>query len=259
MTTELDAAAQAMDDGSEATRLAFFERLSDTELFLALEAEPAPGAETAAPQVFETEGARFVLAFDRAARLAEFAGGSAPYLAVSGRALVQMLAGQGIGLALNPEAGPAARLIIPDEIDWLHDQLSAAPTEAEARLVQIAPPPDLPSSLITALDRKLATAAGRARSAWLCAAAYDTGARGALLVFVDPAPGAEGALARAVQDALTFAGLEAAALDVSFTPSSGSFPARLAKVGLRFDLPEAARADARPAPGSDPDAPPILR
>lgn len=257
--TELDSAAIAMDHGSAPERMAFFERLADTELFLALESEPAPGAETAAPRVFETDGARFVLAFDRAARLTDFSGGGTPFIALSGRVLAQMLAGQDIGLALNPDAGDAARLLMPEEIAWLHDQLSGAPAEAEARLTEIAPPPALPETLIAALDRKFATAAGRAKSAWLCEAVYDSGARGALLVFVDPAPGAEGALARAVQEALTFAGLEAAAVDVSFAPSTGAFTARLAKVGLRFDLPEPAREDMRPAPGSDPSAPPKLR
>lgn len=255
--TELDSAVIAMQRGGDAARMAFFERFSDSELFLALKAEPDPGAETAAPIIFETEGARFVLVFDRALRLSEFAGEGASYLALSGRALVQMLAGQGIGVALNPGSDSAAQLVTGEEISWLCEQLATAPVESEARLMQIAPPPDLPEHLIAALDRKLATASGRARAAWLCEAQYDSGARAALLIFVDPAPGAEGALARAVQDALTFAGLETAALDVSFAPAEGSFATRLAQVGLRFDLPQ---PEATPvAPGSDPDAPPILR
>lgn len=262
--TELDdaiaalEAAETVGTAADTARMRFFERLADTQLCLALEAEPAPGADHVTPQLFDADGMRFALVFDRAERLSRFAGGAAPYAELSGRALAQMLAGQGIGLALNPEA-PAPRLVSPEELDWLAAQLDTAPGEAQARITAIAPPPVLPEGLLTALDRKLATASGRARHAWLVEAGFDTGARGALLVFVDPAPGAEGALARLVQEALTFSGLDAGAIDVSFTPASAPLAARLARVGLRFDLPEPVRQDIRPAPGSDPAKPPILR
>ncbi|PIE09254.1 MAG: hypothetical protein CSA72_13755 [Rhodobacterales bacterium] len=259
--TELDRAAQALAAApqDDAARLALFERISDSELYLALEAEPAPGEESVRPLLFDVDGARFALVFDRAGRLTDFAEGAAPYVALSGRAVAAMLAGQGIGLALNPEVAPSSMLISAEEIDWLAVQLAGAPEEAEARLSEIAPPPALPEHLIAALDRKLATAAGRARHAWLVEARKENGVHGALLVFVDPAPGAEWALARLVQEALTFSGLEAGAIDVGFSPSSGPMAAQLAKVGLRFDLPEVAREDLRPAPGSDPENPPILR
>ena len=103
-TTRLDAAHAAMeaapDDG--AARLRFYERLADGELFLML-AEEAQG-ENLSPEVFDLSDGRFVLAFDREERLADFAEGSAPYAVLSGRGLAAMLAGQGIGLAVNPGA-----------------------------------------------------------------------------------------------------------------------------------------------------------
>lgn len=262
--TELDDASAALDAAlggadEEKARMRFFERLADTQLCLALKADPPPGSEAISPRLFEAEGARFALVFDRAARLTDFAEGAAPYAELSGRVLTDMLAGQGIGLALNPGASPAPRLILPEELDWLAGQLSTAPDTATSRLRELAPPPDLPEGLIAALDRKLATAAGRARHAWLTEAVYEGGAHSALLVFVDPAPGAEGALARAVQEALTFSGLEAGAIDVGFTPAAAPLAARLARVGLRFDLPQPSQEEIRAAPGSDPSKPPILR
>lgn len=259
--SELDDAAAALNAAgdNDMARLRFYERLADTELFLALEAEPAPGAETISPRIFEVEDARFALVFDRAGRLTEFAEGPAPYVAMSGRTVAEMLAGQGIGLAVNPGVAPSSMLVEPEVLDWLHDRLSAAPGEETAQLVGLAPPPELPETVLTGLDRKLAMATGRARHAWLVEADYDSGARGALLVFIDPAPGAEGALAQIVQEALVFSGLEAGAIDVGFAPAASPLAARLAKVGLRFDLPEPAQEDTRPAPGSDPDKPPILR
>jgi hypothetical protein len=49
-------------------------------------------------------------------------------------------------------------------------------------------------------------------------------------------------------------------MDVMFIRASDEIAARLAKVGLRFDLPEpAAPAMAPVAPGSDPSKPPRLR
>jgi hypothetical protein len=74
-------------------------------------------------------------------------------------------------------------------------------------------------------------------------------------------PGAEPALARAVAAALTFSGIEAGSLDVGFFRTADPVAARLARVGLRFDLPEAPKSEpvAGTAPGMNPDAPPRLR
>ena len=90
---------------------------------------------------------------------------------------------------------------------------------------------------------------------------YDSGVRGHLIGFTGAVPGAEGALARAIQEALVFSGLEAAALDVVFLRDSDPVTAQLARVGLRFDLPEpeVPAPVERVAPGGNPDKPPILR
>jgi len=60
---------------------------------------------------------------------------------------------------------------------------------------------------------------------------------------------------------LRFSGLEAAALDVGFFRASDPVAARLARVGLRFDLPKPETPAQVPgsAPGRDPDKPPRLK
>ena len=63
------------------------------------------------PEIFELADASFVLVFDREERLSQFVGRPAPYAAPSGRATASMLAGQGIGLAVNIEVAPSSILL----------------------------------------------------------------------------------------------------------------------------------------------------
>ena len=257
--TDLDLAHAAMEAApdDDAARLRFYERLADTELFLLLGAEAADDQIT--PELFEIEDQRFALVFDREERLSEFTGRVAPYAGLPGRALAQMLAGQGIGLALNLEVAPSAMLIPAEAVDWLVATLANAPQETEGRLTALDAPRGLPEAVITGLDRKLAMAAGLAQTAYLAAASYDDGAQGHVLAFVDAADGAEQALANAASEALTFSGIEAGVMDVLFVRRSDPLAAHLARVGLRFDLPEPQRPQTPGAPGMDPTKPPKLR
>lgn len=257
--TPLDRAHAGMEaaPGDDALRLRFFDALAGAELFLLLETE-AEGEEIA-PRTFPVEGTAYVLAFDTEERLAAFAGGIAPYAAMSGRALAPMLAGQGLGLALNPEVAPSSTVLPPEALDWFAATLAGRPAEHEARPVSVAPPADVPEALLSALDAKLATAAGLAREAWLVRVAYADGRDGHLLAVGGARPGAEPGIARAVGEALTFSGVEAGELDVAFLGDGDPVMARIARVGLRFDLPRSAPPDAPAAPGMDPDRPPRLR
>ncbi|SEO19819.1 SseB protein N-terminal domain-containing protein [Salinihabitans flavidus] len=259
--TPLDTAHAAMEAApeDEPARLRFYERLADSELFLLL-MEEARG-DTLKPEVFDLPEASYTLAFDREERLAQFAGRPAPYAALPGRVIAAMAAGAGVGLGVNLDVAPSAILIPPDATAWLADTLSHAPDEVEARIEAFLPPAGLPDTLLTGLDAKLARAAGLARCAYLVAVRYDSGTKGHLLAIVDAAEGAEGALARAVNEALAFSGIEAGALDVGFFAASDPAAAHLAKAGLRFDLPEPPEQASRPAaaPGRDPEKPPILR
>ena len=259
--TPLDRAHAAMEAApqDDAARLRFYERLADCELFLMLAAEPEGDAID--PELFDLGDARFVLVFDREDRLAGFAGRIVPYAALPGRALTRMLAGQGIGLGVNLEVAPSSILIPPEAVDWLAGTLDQGPQTAEARPEELRAPRSVPEALVTALDAKLATAAGLARKAYLAEVTWEGGARGHMLGLTGVVPGAEEALARAVNEALVFSGLEAGALDVVFLGDADPVTAQLARVGLRFDLPEPPAPDSapRPAPGSDPDNPPKLR
>mgnify|MGYP000356725688 CR=1 FL=1 len=257
--TDLDQAHAAMEAAPEddAARLRFYERLADTELFMLLGAEAMGDQIT--PELFEIEDQKFTLIFDREERLSQFVGRVAPYAGIPGRALVQMLAGQGIGLALNLDVAPSAMLIPAEAVDWLVATLSHSPDETEARLTEVSAPGGLPEEVVSGLDRKLAIAAGLARFAYLAAATYEDGARGHVLAFVDAVDGAEKALASAASEALTFSGVEAGVMDVLFVRASDPLAAHLAKVGLRFDLPEPEAPHVPGAPGMDPKNPPKLR
>ncbi len=259
--TPLDRAHAAMEAApqDDAARLRFFERLADVELFLLLSKEAAE--DKIAPEVFDLSDHRFVLVFDTEERLSQFVGKPAPYAALSGRIIASMLGDQGIGLAVNLEVAPSSILIPPEALGWLTETLTHAPDEIAARAESFEPPKGLPEVLLTALDQKLSTAAGLAKSAYLVGVTYDSGGKGHLLGVVDALDAAQGALAKAVSEALTFSGIEAGALDVAFFASSDPVAAQLARVGLRFDLPELEqpRAYTPVMPGSDPDNPPKLR
>jgi hypothetical protein len=260
--TPLDAAHAAMEaaPADDAARLRFYERLADGEMFLLLTQE-AQG-DNITPEVFDLGDASFVLVFDREDRLAQFVGKPAPYAALSGRVIAGLLAEQGIGLGVNLEVAPSSILIPPEAVTWLAETLGNAPAEAEARIEAVSPPRGLPDLLLTALDAKLASAAGLAETAYLLGVTYEGGGKGHMLAFVDATPGAQGALAKAVAEALTFSGIEAGALDVAFFRASEPMAAKLAHHGLRYDLPkppEAVQEVLRMAPGADPARPPKLR
>ncbi|MEM9854806.1 MAG: SseB family protein [Pseudomonadota bacterium] len=258
--TPIDLAHAKMEaSGEDADRLRFFERIADAELFLLVEEEPM--GDEIKPQLFDIDEGRLVLAFDRAERLAGFVGGPAPYVAVSGRALVDMLAGEGLALGINLEVAPSAYLLGQDAVRWLADVLSRAPETQDLKISEVAKPGALPELLLTSLDAKLALMGAAAETAFLARVTYENGAPGHLLAFIDAAPGAETALSVAANEALTFSGLDAGQLDVAFIKSSSTMAAQLARVALRFDLPQPEAATPAPfgAPGMDPDKPPRLR
>ena len=256
--TPLDVAHAAMmaapDD--DAARLRFDERIADVELLLLLHAEP--NADQINPVVFEET---YLLVFDRAARLAAYVGTPAPYVALSGRAIAGMLEGQSLGMAVNLKVAPSEILLPADAVGWLRDTLSHEAGEVQTRIEEVLPPKGLPETLIAAIDAKLATATGMAAGAFLVGVTYPGGGRGHLLAFIGAIDRAQDALVRAASEALTFSGIEAGAMDVGFFAPSDPIVTKLAKVGLRFDLPqgEGLQHTPRMPPGSDPSKPPILK
>lgn len=259
--TPLDAAWTATLDApdDDHARLQFYARLAEAELCLLLERE-ADG-DRIAPRVFDLEDGPMVVAFDTEDRLTAFTGMAAPYAALPGRVLVGMLAASDPppALGLNLGVAPSSRHLPPEVLAWLAETLAARPQEVEAGITEIAPPRGISEALLSALDARLARAEGLAVAAWLVTATRADGGQGPLLAFIDPAPGAEPTLARALGEALTFSGLDAAALDVAFFGADDIMAARLARVGLRFDLPQPQAPAPQAPPGMDPARPPRLR
>ncbi len=257
--TPLDTAHAAMTavPEAEAPRRAFHAAFAASELFLLLEEEPVGDSLT--PRLYELEDGAVVLAFDSEARLAEFAAAPAPYAALPGRRLVGLLAGQGIGLGLNFEVAPSATLLPAELIDWLAETLQAEPEPMTAAAEELSPP-CLPEALVQALDARLARAEGLARRAWLCAVRHRDGSAAHLLVLTGAVPAAEAALVQAVGAAVSLAGTPGAGpVDVAFLSEGDPLEARLARVGLRFDIPEPPATAAVTPPGLDPKRPPRLR
>ncbi|WP_281981312.1 SseB family protein [Thalassorhabdomicrobium marinisediminis] len=258
--TEIDRAhgAMAANDEDDIARLRFYERLAESEVFLLLEKEAEGDRIT--PATFAVEDQSYVLIFDREARMSEFYGKDiAPYAALSGRAMAQMLEGQNMGMALNMGVAPSAMLIPAEAVDWLAQTLGRDPEEVEGQITELTPPRGLPDSLLQALDRKLATAAGLAVEAYLCGVTYEGGGRGHMLAFVGTIEGAEAALTAAVNEALVFSGIDAGMLDVAHLEGGDPVSERIAKVGLRFDLPTPQMPSQPGAnPGMDPAKPPKL-
>jgi SseB protein N-terminal domain len=258
VVTLLDAAHAAVsaDPENEALRLRFFERLADGEMVLLLDREAA--GDRLEPRVFDLEDGPVVLVFDREERLASFTGGIAPYAALPGRVIAGLLKGQGIGMGVNLGVAPSSMLLPPEALDWLAETLEGGPQELEARPVEFLAP-SVPAEVVSAIDGKLARAGGLARKALLVGVIYSDGRRGHALAILDAAEGAEGPLARAMNEALVFSGVEAGELDVVFLAGSDAAAQAMARVGLGFDLPLPQSPLTPAAPGMDPSRPPKLR
>lgn len=259
--TPLDTAQSAMDAAPEDTtkRMAFYERVADSELFLVLETEATN--DKIQPALFPVEDEHYALVFDTEERMSEFTQAPTPFLAAAGRQITAMLAGQNIGLGINLAVAPSSMLLPASAVDWLHQTLGTAPETTEATPSAIYPPGQLPETLVTALDTKLATMAGLAKFAYLAEIEYENRPLTHVMAFIDAIPDAEPAIASAISEALTFSGVEAGSLDVIFLSATNELSGALAKNGLRFDLPDLPEQQTRTieAPGSNPDKPPILR
>jgi hypothetical protein len=259
--TPLDQAHAEMEahPDHDALRLNFYERLADCELFLLLEAEPTK--DTAKPMIFPVEDQQYALVFDSEERLAEFAQKPAPFISLSGRIIAGMLNGKGIGLGVNLMVAPSSILLPDVAVAWLAETLKTTPEETQAKPVSIHAPSAIPEVLLKALDTKLAAMAGVAKAAYLAEVDYENAPKTHVIVFIDAIEQAQTAITSAVSEALTFSGIEAGTLDVLFLRPSDPICAQLAKVALRFDLPELLEPKARvvEVPGSNPDKPPKLR
>ncbi|MBW7922886.1 MAG: SseB family protein [Rubellimicrobium sp.] len=257
--TPLDTAHAAMeaDPGDDTRRVAFYGLFADTELFVMLAGDSA--GDDVQPALFDVEGARYLVAFDREDRLTGFTGEITPYAALPGRGLAAMIAGEGIGIALNAEL-PSAMLIPPDAVDWLAATLAEGAHRLAARPRSFHSPQALPDALMQALGRGLAQSAGLVSAAWIAGVTYEDDSTGHLIGFAGVPPGAEAALAGMVREALVFSGIDEGWLDVAVFAAGDPNIGAIDGVGRALPVPAPPpEAPPRPAPGTDPDRPPRLR
>lgn len=258
--TPIDAAfaAHAAAPDDDALHLRFLERVMDGELHVLLEAEPE--GDRLVPQVFDLADGRFVLAFDRDARLAEFLDAPAPYAALAGRRLVEMLAGQGIGIGLNLGVAPSETLLPAESVVWMAARVAPPGRVIEARPERVGPPREVSPELLAALDAKFGAMAGLIGAAHLVSADFAGDRSGLVLVLVGVPEGAQAEVAAALDEAVRFSGA-GGALDVTFLATDSPQLGRIEGLSIRIDLPAppAPVPSPRKPPGSDPDRPPILR
>ncbi len=258
MHTPLDLAYLAMQE-DEAAAPAFYARFLETELYLLLEAELS--AEAAEPMVMDTSDGALVLVFDQEARMAAFSDTPSDYVALSGRRIARMLAGQGVGIGLNLGEAPSAMVLPEAAVDWLAEAAMGEDEAVEAKPLEISTPAGVPEALITALDGKLANMAGVVGAAHLVSVRYEGGETGHMLALVDvPAPAKTG-VSEALSEALRFSGIEAGQLDLAFLAADDPHLESFQRAGLGFEIPELVmpKTPAPLAPGMDPNKPPILR
>lgn len=274
LLTRLDTAYAALEnvnqDKSDALYLRFYESLADQELFLLLENEPDPeenGELKLAPHIFDLETGRFILVFDQEERLSAFCGGVAPYVALMGRALAQMIKGQGIGVGVNLGVAPSSMLLPAKAMDWLSETLEQTPKTINARPKGFFAPIDIPEALLAGLQGKLVAMPGLATKALLAQVLYDDEQKGYLLGFIGVDVKDEPALAKAVFESMTFLSdpkSDEIKIDVAFFCAHDPLMQDMQKVALELDLktPKKAPPPSKPrrkAPGMNPDSPPILR
>lgn len=258
MQTPLDIAYLAMKE-NDSEAMGFYARFLETELFLLLESEISD--DVAQPMVMETTDGALTLVFDLEERMAGFSDQPSDYVALSGRRIAKMLAGQGVGIGLNLGEAPSAMVLPAEAVNWLAEAAIGEDEELEAKPQEISKPKGVPEALISALDGKLANMAGIVSAAHLVSVRYEGGGNGHMLALVNVPEAAKPGVSEALSEALRFCGLEAAQLDLTFLAADDPHLESFVCAGLGFEIPDLIfpKSSAPMAPGMDPEKPPILR
>ncbi|WBU62937.1 SseB family protein [Paracoccus aerodenitrificans] len=250
--TPLDALCEApFHELSDAARARVLNRLADTEIFVALEAEPVEDRITL--RLFDLAEGQMAIASDAEDRLAGFFGAAIAYAAMPGRVLAAMLAEENLTLMVNPGA-PSEMLLEPATLRWLAEILSTSLDEEQSGPARLsAPSPAMVAALAEPLASRLADMVGLVESAALVSAEWQDGAEGHLVVIDGAGPDHRSRIAKAVAELIAFLPPLPSACDVAF-----DLP--LPETALILRVEHAAEEPSAPrAPGSDPDKPPILR
>lgn len=238
----------------DAQRARVLNRLADTELFVALDADPV--GDRVRIRLFDLPQGRLAIAADQEDRVAAFFDAPTEHVAMPGRALAAMLAAEDVSLMVNPGAA-SEMLLEPSVLGWLAEALSQTPAEMQAGPARLAAPS---SQMVAALAEPLATRLSDmediAETAALVSAKWQDGAEGHLLVLSGVEEGQRALVAKALGELLAFLPPLPESCDVAF-----DLPLPDAALILRNEKNEAAQVTSGgpTAPGSNPDKPPILR
>lgn len=255
--TELDrlCAAVPFHDADPVQRAAVLRRLADTELHVALTADPV--GDRADLRMFELPGGEVALVSDDAAALAGFLGGPVAHLSLPGRVLARELAQAGRGLLVNP-GRPSEMLLDAAALSWLIAALAEAPPAAEVIPRGIsAPSPQAVAVLAEPLATRLSDMAGMVAGAALVGVEWQDGRQGHLIAVMGTAPEAAGAdasrraIAKALSELVAFLPPLEGGVDITFQP----LPLPPGAVRIEATAPPAPP----PAKPRNPDAPPRLR
>lgn len=131
MTALDELATIPFHDADAPQRARMLSRLADTELIVALGAEPV--GDDVELRMFPLEDGQVALACDTEDRLSDFFGQPVHYIGLPGRVLAGLLRAEGAGLLVNP-GHPSEMLLDAAMLDWLTGALAATPQEDLARL-----------------------------------------------------------------------------------------------------------------------------
>jgi hypothetical protein len=240
-------------------RMRFFNAFCDAEVFLLLNEEPDEGS--LSPVVLDAEGRGHVLAFASEEHLADYSAQVAPYAALSGRVIVDMLTQAELAIAFNWGVLVSEMVITAEEITWLNGVISEAPETHNARPTSFFALGQERDTLSRVLVEKLISASELAQAFWLIGVGYETGAKGVMLCIVDAPLEAEAPLAKAALEAIAFCGYENLLFDVSFLKHHEKAVEAIERQGQRLVFPKRppVTPKQRSMPGSDPARPPKLR
>ncbi|MFT4793430.1 MAG: hypothetical protein ACJAVR_002375 [Paracoccaceae bacterium] len=261
LSTPLDRAFLAAAQDPLSGRVA--DALMAAPLWLLLESEPA--ADKFSPQLLALEAGPTALAFDTEDRLITFTQDVAAHVCLPGRALISMLAGQGLNLAINPGVAPSEIFWDAATISWAAEALSGEVEAEQAEPHALVSPEGITAEALELLGVKLAALAPALDEAWLAEASFPDGAARLLLVLRlarGAGPQVEADVARALADTGRLAGAALPELDAAFAADGDALLLRARKVGIGVELPAPPApqvARVHEVPGSNPDKPPRLR
>jgi hypothetical protein len=123
--------------------------------------------ETIMPIVIESNGEKYVMLFDTKERLAAWAKREVGFAAVAGHDIVEMI-GADVHWALNVGTDHV-KTFVPDEIKWLKQNLMRAKSEElpAGTTVLIGAPAKIPSGLVDALKKTIASRNPEVKTAYL--------------------------------------------------------------------------------------------